>query len=415
MAEQNKSADAARSALAGSAERNKLTPYMAVVYGSTAAGPLRVYLASDVDELLRALAVPQAPHECTPEENARIDAQIAHDAELFEAGRQHAKRFPELLGLRPQAQAAPERSSALAAWEHAKSVSTGSDVVVNAEEARLIDAALAGGAAAAALRSSDASPSALHALLETLTTLEFEFLAQTGGDPESPLYTAAEKLHHIIAEAALKAVPAPTLLPKVASTVPELKDVVTVIRHSAEDIKCEKSAEEVFSYLDTIIAACDVLDDNLNLPPVQQMVDRFLAWRLPDDFNPDGGINFTRDFNEHTPYPMKHEPTGTNLFTATQAKAMVEHMLQVEAGAVPSDPAPKRWMVVMKRETNPTEIAIFDRYDEAAMYWDRAQTQWSDVYFCGIAYGPEGVGMSGERPALREARPLPSSPKKEGK
>jgi len=37
------------------------------------------------------------------------------------------------------------------------------------------------------------------------------------------------------------------------------------------------------------------------------------------------------------------------------------------------------------------------------------------VYFCGIAYGPEGVGMSGERPALREARPLPSSPKKEGK
>lgn len=60
---------------------------------------------------------------------------------------------------------------------------------------------------------------------------------------------------------------------------------------------------------------------------IKHMVDRFLAWKLPEEFNPDGGISFKREFNEHTDYPMKHEPSGTNLFDATQAHAMVRYML----------------------------------------------------------------------------------------
>jgi|GEM_PF-5443433 len=60
-------------------------------------------------------------------------------------------------------------------------------------------------------------------------------------------------------------------------------------------------------------------------PLIDQAVDRFLGWKLPKDFNPDAGITFKADFNEGTPYPMKHEPSGTNLFTATQAKAMLDH------------------------------------------------------------------------------------------
>lgn len=52
---------------------------------------------------------------------------------------------------------------------------------------------------------------------------------------------------------------------------------------------------------------------------IKSMVDRFLQWKLPEDFVPDGGISFKREFNEHTAYPMKHEPTGTNLLTAAQA------------------------------------------------------------------------------------------------
>ena len=63
---------------------------------------------------------------------------------------------------------------------------------------------------------------------------------------------------------------------------------------------------------------------------IKQMVDRFLSWKLPDNFSPDAGISFKREFNENTPWPMKHEPTGTNLFDATQAEAMVRHMLGAE-------------------------------------------------------------------------------------
>lgn len=60
---------------------------------------------------------------------------------------------------------------------------------------------------------------------------------------------------------------------------------------------------------------------------IKHMVSRFLAWKLPEHFRPDAGISFKREFNEHTAHPMKHEPFGTNLFDATQADAMVRHML----------------------------------------------------------------------------------------
>jgi len=60
---------------------------------------------------------------------------------------------------------------------------------------------------------------------------------------------------------------------------------------------------------------------------IKHMVDRFLSWKLPESFNPDAGISFKKTFNEHTAHPMKHEPSGTNLFDATQADAMVRHMI----------------------------------------------------------------------------------------
>lgn len=61
---------------------------------------------------------------------------------------------------------------------------------------------------------------------------------------------------------------------------------------------------------------------------IKAMVDRFLMWKLPESFNPDGGISFKADFNENTAHPMKHRPVGTNLFDAVQATAMVRHMIE---------------------------------------------------------------------------------------
>jgi len=67
----------------------------------------------------------------------------------------------------------------------------------------------------------------------------------------------------------------------------------------------------------------------MNDAQIKHMVDRFLCWKLPrDTFNPDCGISFDKGpINAHTPHPSKYEPVGTNLFDATQADAMVRHML----------------------------------------------------------------------------------------
>lgn len=59
------------------------------------------------------------------------------------------------------------------------------------------------------------------------------------------------------------------------------------------------------------------------------MVDRFLSWRLPENFNPDCGIHFDADAPlKLDPRNLRYEPNGTNLFDATQARAMVRHMLE---------------------------------------------------------------------------------------
>ena len=63
---------------------------------------------------------------------------------------------------------------------------------------------------------------------------------------------------------------------------------------------------------------------------IKQMVSRFLAWKLPADFSPDSGISFKSHYEGIDGEPWPHNPTGTNLFTWTQAEAMVRHMLGQE-------------------------------------------------------------------------------------
>jgi len=60
---------------------------------------------------------------------------------------------------------------------------------------------------------------------------------------------------------------------------------------------------------------------------VTHMVNRFLAWKLPTDFSPDDGISFEKVAGASGPHPFTREPVGTNLLTFTQAKAMVQHMI----------------------------------------------------------------------------------------
>ncbi len=56
---------------------------------------------------------------------------------------------------------------------------------------------------------------------------------------------------------------------------------------------------------------------------IKHMRDRFLSWKLPGEFKPDNGISYT------PPHGCWSTPaSGTNLFDAQQADAMVRHMIE---------------------------------------------------------------------------------------
>ena len=57
---------------------------------------------------------------------------------------------------------------------------------------------------------------------------------------------------------------------------------------------------------------------------IDKMVSRFLCWKLPEDFNPDGCVMFVPTKGHG--YDSPHWPFGTNLLTAEQARKMFEHV-----------------------------------------------------------------------------------------
>ena len=56
---------------------------------------------------------------------------------------------------------------------------------------------------------------------------------------------------------------------------------------------------------------------------IDELVNRFLAWKLPADFAPDGSVRYSAVYPPDSP----HWPSGTNLLTAQQAKDMLTHVL----------------------------------------------------------------------------------------
>lgn len=57
---------------------------------------------------------------------------------------------------------------------------------------------------------------------------------------------------------------------------------------------------------------------------IKHMVDRFLAWRLPDNFNPDNGVSVKRP--GYSPEVEWHI-YGTNLLDATQTEVMIRYII----------------------------------------------------------------------------------------
>lgn len=63
-----------------------------------------------------------------------------------------------------------------------------------------------------------------------------------------------------------------------------------------------------------------------------EMVQRFLCWRLPDTFAPDCYISFDREGLKKMGNGS-HWPTGTNLLNDPEARAMLKHVLRDHAAA----------------------------------------------------------------------------------
>ncbi len=58
---------------------------------------------------------------------------------------------------------------------------------------------------------------------------------------------------------------------------------------------------------------------------IKQMVNRFLGWRMPKSFRPDGGVSYNRPMYDPS---YDYMPSGTNLLNASQATEMVRYMVE---------------------------------------------------------------------------------------
>ncbi len=89
---------------------------------------------------------------------------------------------------------------------------------------------------------------------------------------------------------------------------------------AADSPDAQRFAQAALSVAQTQALLGDASPITLTADQIKYMVDRFLGWRLPRDFKPDGGISFD--------LISAHGPSGTNLFDANQADRMVRYMLE---------------------------------------------------------------------------------------
>ncbi len=79
----------------------------------------------------------------------------------------------------------------------------------------------------------------------------------------------------------------------------------------------------------------------MNEAQIKYLVDRFLGWTLPTDFQPDGNIQYNRPVMA-TKGSKEVMPSGTNLFDASQATEMLLYMIDgMPVEPVVAAPAPQ--------------------------------------------------------------------------
>jgi hypothetical protein len=131
---------------------------------------------------------------------------------------------------------------------------------------------------------------------------------------------------------------------------------------------------------------------------IKHMVDRFLGWKLPENFNPDGGLYFEPYGNLGTPREYRREPVGTNLFDATQAEAMVRYMLNglpaATEGASIEWPMPDAYVVWYEpqpwdrpkaEKIIDASLAVMDRVEIGDSFYSHGQVRQIVGLYCASA------------------------------
>ena len=107
----------------------------------------------------------------------------------------------------------------------------------------------------------------------------------------------------------------------------------------------------------------------LNAVEIKYMVDRFLSWKLPDNFSPDAGVHFD-------PPILRPWPTGTNLLDATQADAMVRYMVD---GLPAESPAPSDAAAMREAAAKVADDAANNDTVGNEPYWRGYRTAGADI------------------------------------
>lgn len=144
---------------------------------------------------------------------------------------------------------------------------------------------------------------------------------------------------------------------------------------------------------------------------VKHMVNRFLGWRLPDPFRPDNGITFTPTQHQRGEYAHAHWPSGTNLFDATQADAMVRHMVEglpvSSADGWLSWPPPEiigQEVLAYRDDAGVLLVVFANSREDGDRYPDyTGEPAW---------FTAQGDDLTGQHPS--HWRPIPPSPQPEG-
>lgn len=110
-----------------------------------------------------------------------------------------------------------------------------------------------------------------------------------------------------------------------ADAQPAPSEEARLVSYCPDGNTCTLNIKGVEMYYDRVDMDATPAPDARPDDVVEQAVNRFLSWKLPKDFHPDGGMVFipTKGRGHDSP----HWPIGTNLLNAQQAREMLRYVL----------------------------------------------------------------------------------------